>query len=57
MNPDVKTPTAKIYQFPQRTPKTEPKQPAQVARTIYGNCWYHDEAIQQSEHKPSKPVR
>jgi hypothetical protein len=56
MNSDVKTVTAKIYQFPARPAKTPPKQPAQVARTIFGNCWYHDEAI-QSEPTPIKPGR
>jgi hypothetical protein len=56
MNPDVKTVTAKIYQFPQRTAKAPGQTPAPIVKTVYGNCWYHDEAI-QSEPVPLKPTR
>jgi hypothetical protein len=56
MNPDVKTVTAKIYQFPQRAEIAPAKPPAPIAKIVYGNCWYHDEAI-QSEPTPIKPRR
>jgi hypothetical protein len=52
MNSDVKTVTAKIYQFPLRTAKT----PVPTAKIVYGNCWYHDEAI-RAEPTPIKPRR
>ena len=60
MNSDVKPVSAKIYQFPPRPVKSPPKAPAAVARIIYGNCWYHDDAIQTeatSEMPPDKSGR
>ena len=57
MNSDVKTDTAKIYQFPQRAPKTPPKEPAPITKIVCDSCWYHDEAIRESEHMPIKPGR
>jgi Protein of unknown function (DUF2735) len=57
MNSDVKTTTAKIYQFPLRAPNTATERPATPppVRIVYGSCWYHDDAI-RSEPTPMKPV-
>jgi hypothetical protein len=55
MDTVVKPASAKIYQFP--PPKrAEPDRPApkgttshHVIKTVYGNSWYHDAAIQDAE--------
>jgi Protein of unknown function (DUF2735) len=58
MNSDVKTVTAQIYQFPHRAAKAPADLPVVLAKIVYGNCWYHDDAIQsEPDHVTTKPIK
>jgi hypothetical protein len=65
--PDAR-PTAKIYAFPSRPRVTsnshhksyrpaQQQAAAQLAPVIFGNCWYHEEAIEEADETNVVPYR